>query len=264
MDTMARLKLRSDFLKYLASYANGEQESSEDSLPSISSLSKELGLSVASLREQLEVAEALGLVEVRPRTGIRRLPYSFLPAVRQSLAYAIEVDRHNFEAFAQLRHNIEATFWEQAVRRLTPKDHEDLISLIESAWEKLRGSPIQIPHQEHRKLHLTIFKRLDNIFVQGILEAYWDAYEAVGLNVFAGYAYLEQVWQYHEEMVQAITQGDFEAGYKALVEHKDLIYLRYAETADEPTRMKGGIPEVNHLNKNGIPADKETTLKEQI
>jgi DNA-binding FadR family transcriptional regulator len=37
-------------------------------------MSKELGVSVALLREQLEVAKAIGLVEVRPRTGIRRLP----------------------------------------------------------------------------------------------------------------------------------------------------------------------------------------------
>ena len=57
----------SEFLQYLASHEQGEQ-----SLPALTTLGQELGISVASLREQLEVARALGFVEVRPRIGIRR------------------------------------------------------------------------------------------------------------------------------------------------------------------------------------------------
>jgi DNA-binding GntR family transcriptional regulator len=60
----------------------------------------------------------------------------------------------------------------------------------------------------------------------GILEAYWEAYEAVGLNVYADYEYLQEVWSYHQKMVDAICRGDFELGYQALVEHKDLLYHR--------------------------------------
>ena len=53
----------------------------------------------------------------------------------------------------------------------------ELTALVEQAWEKLRGTPIHIPQYEHRQLHLSIYQRLDNPFVSGILEAYWDAYE---------------------------------------------------------------------------------------
>ena len=70
---------------------------------------------------------------------------------------------------------------------------------------------------------MKIYSRLENPFVTGILEAYWEAYEAVGLNVFAGdYKYLEEVWQYHQKMVEAICNGTFEAGYQALIKHTDL------------------------------------------
>jgi DNA-binding FadR family transcriptional regulator len=44
--------------------------------------------------------------------------------------------------------------------------------------------------------------------------------------MYAGFDYLQQVWQYHQKMVDAICAGDHEAGYKALVEHKDLLYYR--------------------------------------
>ena len=58
----------------------------------------------------------MGLVEVRPRTGIRRLPYTFTPAVSQSLSYAIQANPSNFVSFSELRNHVEAAFWDQAVR----------------------------------------------------------------------------------------------------------------------------------------------------
>jgi DNA-binding GntR family transcriptional regulator len=102
-----------------------------------------------------------------------------------------------------------------------------LQTLVTRAWDKLRRTPIQVPHEEHRALHLLIYSRLENPFVTGILEAYWDAYEAVKLNIFAGgYEYLQEVWEYHQKMVEAICRNDIQAGYDALVAHTDLLYHR--------------------------------------
>ncbi len=210
------------FLRYLATRNPDEAER----LPALHVISEELGISVARLREQLELARGLGLVEVRPRKGTRRLPYSFLPAVRQSLGYALLLDRQYFQAFSDLRQHIEAAYWHEAVVRLTDEDHQQLNDLVRAAWEKLRGTPIQIPHDEHRALHLLVYSRLDNPFVLGLLEAYWEAYEAVGLNVYTDYTYLEEVWQYHTRMVEAICNGNYDEGYQALVQHTDLLYQR--------------------------------------
>ena len=212
----------SEFLRYLATH-----EEVEHGLPTLKNLSVELGVSVASLREQLEVARALGLVEVRPRLGTKRRDYSFTPAVRQSLGYALALNDAHFSKYAELRNHVESAFWHQAVQKLTEQDKQELQNLVARAWEKLRGTSIQVPHEEHRNLHLKIYSRLENPFVTGILEAYWEAYESVGLNVFAGgYEYLEEVWRYHQLMVEAICNGNFEAGYQALVSHTDLLYNR--------------------------------------
>ena len=105
--------------------------------------------------------------------------------------------------------------------------HDNLFrSLVQSAREKLKGKPVQIPQYEHRELHLCIFRRLDNPFVLGILEAYWEVYENVGLNVLTDLNYLELVWQYHEKMVEAIISGNFAVGYQALVDHMALLLQR--------------------------------------
>ncbi len=213
----------SEFMRYLAAH-----EEAENGLPTLTELSQELGVSVASLREQLEVARALGLVEVKPgRGGTRRKSFSFTPAIRQSLGYALALNDDHFRKYAELRNHIESAYWHEAVSKLTAEDKQELNTIIARAWEKLKRTPVQVPHEEHRNLHLSIFKRLENPFVTGILEAYWEAYEAVGLNVFAGgYEYLQEVWRYHQRMVEAICNGDIQAGYEALVAHTDLLYHR--------------------------------------
>jgi DNA-binding FadR family transcriptional regulator len=213
-----------EFIDFLISHAQDHPD--ETQLPSLNQLSAILGVSVARLREQLEVAKALGLVEVRPRTGIKRLPYSFNQAVWQSLAFAINLDHRYFEVFANLRKQVELAYWHAAADSLTPEDRDELQTLVKLAYEKLRGNPIRIPHQEHRQLHLSIYSRLENPFVQGILEAYWDAYEAVGLSLYTDLSYLEEVWDYHKKMVDAIDAGNLEAGYRALAEHTDLLRHR--------------------------------------
>lgn len=213
----------SEFMRYLAAHAEAEQ-----GLPTLNKLSQELDVSVASLREQLEVARALGLVEIKPgRGGTRRRAFSFTPAIRQSLSYALALNDDHFRKYSELRNHIESAFWYEAVQKLAQQDKDELQHIIARAWDKLHRTPIQVPHEEHRNLHLLIYNRLENPFVTGILEAYWEAYEAVGLNIFAGgIEYLQEVWRYHQEMVEAICKGNDKAGYEALVAHTNLLYHR--------------------------------------
>lgn len=214
--------LSSELLRYLAVHS-GEPD---DRTPAIHELARLLAISPGKLREQLEVARELGLVDVRPKTGIRRRSYSFGSSLHTSIRYALAIDPGYFEQIGELRNHLEVAYWHQAVGLLLPEDKLHLRALIDGAWRKLRGQPVQIPHAEHRELHLRIYTRVPNEFVRGILEAYWDAYEAVGLNVYADYAYLQKVWGFHERMVKAIVEGDSDGGYRVLVEHAGLLLDR--------------------------------------
>ena len=226
----ARGYFSSELLLYLASL--GEEPGQR--LPSIRELSEQLGVSTGKLREQLEVARELGLVEVRPKTGIRTRAFSFYDTLRTGLRFALAIDPDCFEQFGLLRTHIEASFWKSAVACLQEQDKQELKQLVARAWDKLNGNPVQIPHDEHRALHLAIFKRFNNPFVKGMLEAYWDAYETVGMDLYTDYAYLREVWSYHDRMVQAILIDDPQAGYEALVEHTGLIHHRPEVGAYQP------------------------------
>src|SRR5262245_8933761 len=107
----------SEFLLYLAT-----NEDADGSLPTLKELSQELKVSVASLREQLEVARALGLVEVKPGLGgTRRREFSFTPAIRQSLGYALALDEEHFRKYSELRNHVESAYWYEAVQKLTDR-----------------------------------------------------------------------------------------------------------------------------------------------
>jgi len=211
-----------EFLDYVATRAREPGTR----LPSIRDLSRQLGISPAKLREQLQVARALGIVDVRPKTGIRTREFSYLPSVRLAVLLALTQDPRRFEDIRLLRTQLEEAFWSEAVSLLRSTDVDELERLVKRAWERLRGDPVQIPHAEHKALHLTVFSRLPNPLVRALLESYWEAYEAVGLSLYADYDYLHEVWTYHEAMVQAIRRGDLEAGKRALVDHTGLLRAR--------------------------------------
>lgn len=192
-------------------------------LPSLGEISNEIGISTGKLREQFEVARVLGLVEASPRRGIRCLPYNFTPAVRLGLMAALALDAGAFRAYSTLRIHLETAFWNEAVALLADEDKVELRRLVEAAQAKLNTERIQIPYPEHRAFHLAIYRRLENPFVLGLLEAYWDAYEAVELNTYADYAYLQEVWSYHERIADALLAGDPELGKELLVQHMQLI-----------------------------------------
>jgi DNA-binding FadR family transcriptional regulator len=171
----------------------------------------------------MEVARMLGLVEASPRRGITRTDYNFLPPVRMSLLAALMLNRSHFDQFSGLRSHLELAYWDEAVGLLSEADKRRLRELVVRAWSKLNEARIQIPYQEHRELHLSIFRRLNNPFVLGLLEAYWDAYEAVELNTYADYNYLREVWEYHDRIVSAIEAGDLALGKQLLGEHMQLL-----------------------------------------
>jgi DNA-binding FadR family transcriptional regulator len=225
---VADIQLDSHLLNFIV-----EQEYQPgDRLPTIAELGDHdhLNISVSKVREQLEVARALGLVDVKSQAGTRLKEYSFAPAVHLSLFYALATDLRYFEQFSALRTHVEVAFWHEACQLLTDADKDELRGYIEAAWGKLNAPRIRIPNDEHRAFHLTIFRHLDNVFVKGLLEAYWDAYAAVELNVYAELTYHREVWEYHQRILDAICTGDFDAAQEAYIQHTRLLHY--------PTRIQ--------------------------
>jgi len=207
-------------------------EGEEIKLPPMDELAAEMGVSRGKLREEMVVAQAYGAVEMRPGDGTYIRPFDFYTAIRTLVLYGTAYDWKHFDHLYRLRVQLEIAFWEEAVQNLTPEDHQELQRIMEHAEHKLKGTPVEIPHKGHRDLHLLIFSKLDNKFVQGLLKAYWDAYEAVGLHRYFDLSYYEKMWASHRAIVEAILTGQHDKGQKILTEHFTLLENRLSGSAD--------------------------------
>lgn len=212
----------SEFLTYIAAIP----EDGDQRIPPLNELSQQLGISVATLREQLEAARMLGIVEVKPKAGIRKLPYDFSSALIASLGYAVQSKSLSFEAFSDLRRHLETAYFIEAVQRLSVAEINRLSDLVQSAQSKIKSFPGQIPISEHREFHLMIYKNLGNQYLNGLLEAFWEVYRIAGMETYPDLAYADRVWQYHAQIVEQIKKGNFAQGLKYLLEHMELVNQR--------------------------------------
>jgi DNA-binding FadR family transcriptional regulator len=195
-------------------------------LPSLGDLAKEMGVSRGKLREELITAQAYGVVEMRPGDGTYVHPFDFYTAVRPAVVYSIKCDRQSFDHIRKLRAYLEVAFWDEATEALDASDHARLARIVARAERKLQSRPIEIPHDEHRELHLSIFAKLENPFVQGLLKAYWDAYEAVELHRYFELRYYQEMWTSHRLMVEALQSNQPQRGKVVLTQHFTILENR--------------------------------------
>jgi DNA-binding FadR family transcriptional regulator len=201
-------------------------EGEEIKLPPMDELANDLGISRGKLREEMVIAQAYGAVEMRPGDGTYIRPFDFYTAIRTLVLYGTAYDWKNFDHLYRLRVQLEITFWDEAVQNLTAEDIDGLKKIVEQAEGKLKGTLVEIPHKGHRDFHLLIFGKLGNKFVQGLLKAYWDAYEAVGLHRYFDLSYYEKMWASHRAITEAIATGQHKKGLEILHEHFTLLENR--------------------------------------
>ncbi|MFA5612697.1 MAG: FCD domain-containing protein [Anaerolineaceae bacterium] len=208
-------------LLLLSYLANSAKEGK--SIPSIAQLSNDLGLSTSSLREQLEVARQLEFVEVKTRTGIQTSTFSAAPAICLAYRYGLEVEPDIIWDILSVRQHLELSYWQEAVVHLTKKDVGYLNEIIESAFRKINNQPVVIPIEEHKEFHLSIYRSLNNSFLNSLLEAYWQIYQETDVRVYSDKTYLESIWAYHRKVQQAIASKEYDLGYQALMTHFEIV-----------------------------------------
>lgn len=210
-------------LRYILDGAHHGHEQEPTKLPSLDQLAKQLGVSRGKLREDLIAAQVYGVVDMRPGDGTYVCPFDFYTAIRPLVLYSVALDKQHFGELYKVRASLELGFWQNAAQQLEESDYAEFDRILAAAEHKLQGTPVEIPHQEHRDFHVLIYSRLENPFVLGLLRAYWDAYEAVGLHRYFDLSYYEHMWSSHKAMIRAIRSGDHETGRKVLVQHFTLL-----------------------------------------
>lgn len=192
-------------------------------IPSIAQLSEDLGLSTAAVREQLEVARQLELVDIKTKTGIQTRPFSLSPALCLISRYGMDIQPELIWEITSIRQHLELSYWQEAVVRLSHKDVEHLAEVIDLAMKKIQENPVVLPLEEHSEFHLSIYRPLNNSFLNGVLETYWQLSQEAEYRMYSDQVYLENVWAYHQKIQQAIATKEYDVGYQALMTHFELV-----------------------------------------
>ena len=211
-------ELKVELLNYLA-----EARCRNAAIPTIPELSEALGVSTAIVREQLEVARRMGIVEIKPGVGIQGRDFNLTQSLVMAMRYGVAVQPQLFEEYADVRRHLEMGYWYEAVTQLTQADTADLLDQVAQAFQKINQKPVLVPSEEHRIFHLTIFRHLKNPIVSSLLETYWDLYRDSSWIYSMDQGYLQEVWRQHEKIAKALEAREFEVGYNLMVAHMDLV-----------------------------------------
>ena len=165
----------------------------------------------------------MGFVEVKPRTGIRLLPFDFTPTMLISVLYAVKVNDNYFEKYRDFRNHLEAAYFLESVGKLTISEINRLECIVKNAEIKINSNPPRLPHPEHREFHALIFSKVDNPFIQSVFNVYWEIYEYLGFAIINDVDYLNRVWHYHRFVLEEIKNNNFNHAFELFMEHKELI-----------------------------------------
>lgn len=181
-------------------------------LPSEHALARRFGISRPMLREAIQTLKAHGVVESRPRTGLRVLPFS-PEAHLDSMIPRIRTEEERAELF-ELRLLLEPGILRLAARRATPADFAALEALLSAPLPRGRAA-VREGLARDVVFHETLWKIAGNRFVwglRGLLVRYFASLETGPLPE----ATLRKANAEHLAIVRALRSGDVERAVRML------------------------------------------------
>ena len=215
-------KISNEVYKQIVSLISNGQLQPGDKIPSERELSAEMGISRQSIREALNRAEVMGLIEVRQGEGSFILS-SIKGALKPPLTVIIEKEAERIFDFLEIRKLVEGWCAERAALEATAEELKDMKKILgkmkmvaskDKQWEKL-----------DLELHLSIAKATHNIIAVHIM----DALKA-NFNLFFKFTKsmpsserLDVLWQHHHDIVDAIVCKDSNSAKQKVIDHLNFI-----------------------------------------
>ena len=191
-----------------------------DPLPPETQLAQQLGISRNSVREAVKSLASLGILEVRPGTGLFVRDFSFDPLL-ENLAFGLLSRRNELKELNDVlavRCHLEYAMAEQAVGVATPEQLKELDRIL--ARMRAATDDGQYSAEADRAFHQTLWKYVDNIIFSKVLDIFWMIHnQAREHDLIPGPVNPELTYQHHVEIAAALREGDVDALHIALENH---------------------------------------------
>ena len=215
-------KISDEVYKQIVSLISNGQLKPGDKIPSEREMASELGISRQSIREALNRAEVMGLIEVRQGEGSFILS-SVREPLKPPLTVIIEKEADKIFEFLEIRKLIEGWCAEKAALEATGEELDDMKEILDKMkqvvskdkqWEAL-----------DLKLHLSIAKAAHNVIAIHIMDAL-----KVNFSLFFKFTKsmpsserLDVLWQHHYEIIDALSRKDPKLAKQKVFDHLNFI-----------------------------------------
>lgn len=184
-------------------------------LPTEHTLARRFRVSRPIVREAIQALKALGVVESRPKTGLRVLPFDPTSHFDQ-LIPRIRTDEERAELY-ELRCLLEPAILRLAAQRVTPAELDRLESLLTPPLSRGRGA-IHQGLSRDVAFHGELWRIAGNRFImsfRGLLLQYFADLERQSRHRSTG-ALIRKTNEQHLAIVRALKAGDLNRAQKEL------------------------------------------------
>jgi GntR family transcriptional repressor for pyruvate dehydrogenase complex len=199
-----------------------------DKIPSERDLAVDLGISRQSIREALNRAEVMGLIEVRQGEGSFILS-SVNKSLKPPLAIIIEKEAERIFDFLEIRKLIEGWCAEKAAIEATIEDLENMEEIL-TQMKKVASKDKQWEELD-LKFHLSFAKAAHNVIAIHMMETL-----KTNFTPFFKFAKsmprsekVDVLWQHHYEIFTAIKQRNPKKAQKKVIDHLNFIEEKLKE-----------------------------------
>lgn len=199
-----------------------------DKIPSERDLAADLGISRQSIREALNRAEVMGLIEVRQGEGSFILS-SVNKSLKPPLTIILEKEAERIFEFLEIRRLIEGWCAKKAATEATHADLKNMEEIL-NKMKKVASKDKQWEELD-LELHLSFAKATHNLIAIHMMEAL-----KANFRPFFRFAKsmsrsekIDVLWKHHFEIFSAIKNRDAKAAQKKVINHLNFIEEKLKE-----------------------------------
>jgi GntR family transcriptional repressor for pyruvate dehydrogenase complex len=229
-----------------------------DELPSERELADSIGVSRPPLREALNALQAMGFIEIKPRSRIvvKAVTERFL---EDPLTILIEEDTAKVFEVLEIRRAMEGWAAYTAAKRATPSDMENLLKIIEKEEDNLKNN--REDARTDADFHVTIALATHNTVFSHLMASWyhllWNTQQVARDKIFRKKGNRAIIADQHRRLFEAIRQGETDEASHVATSHIDFVtreleaFMALPPFASKRAQKPGTSPKDRH------PADAE-------
>ena len=189
-----------------------------DKLPSERELGNQFKTGRMVVREALRTLEQAGLIYIKQgSSGGAFIRHADASVITSSISDMIKIGNVSLEELTETRLGIEKVILELSINKITKDDLDLLEKNIKDSEEEI-SKGIR-PLDSHLNFHLLLAKCTNNLLFERIVESIMKVTESFLTQVVPDRIYLNNILDYHKEILRAIKQGDLQRAQEQMQSH---------------------------------------------